>query len=156
MGINPGIFDSEIPVAQRLNRAVDEDEQVRRLVAQRGAFSAGALWNHCGTRVGNSRVALRAQREQIAIDEAKTSLVTQNRFGRQTKLLENAQHALTTYRTQDHSTLTNKDWGNIVGWVHPKAKVPGLMRDLKSRDAIIAKLATLETFHLCLPFECTL
>ena len=144
VGINPGIFDSEIPVAQILDRAVDEDEQVRRLVAERGAFSAGGLWNHCGTRVGNSRVALRAQREQIAIDEAKTSLATQNRLGRQTKLLENAQHALAKYRTQDSSTLTNKDWGDIVRWVHPEAKVPGLMRDLKNRDAIIAKLATLE------------
>ncbi len=36
VSINPGIFDSEIPVAQRLNRAVGEDEQVRRLVAERG------------------------------------------------------------------------------------------------------------------------
>ncbi len=87
-------------------------------------------------------MALRAQREQIAIDEAKTLLVTQNRLGRQTKLLENAQHALVKYRTQDSSTLTNKDWGDIVRWVLPEAKVPGLMRNLKNRDAIIAKLAT--------------
>ena len=29
-------------------------------------------------------------------------------------------------------------------WVLPEAKVPGLMRDLKNRDTIIAKLATLE------------
>ena len=74
---------SEIPVAQRLNRAVDEDEQVRRLVAERGGgLTAGSLWKHCGTRIGNSRVALRAQRELIAIlDEAKNSLVTQNRLG---------------------------------------------------------------------------
>jgi hypothetical protein len=27
VGINPGIFDSEIPVAQILDRAVDEDEK---------------------------------------------------------------------------------------------------------------------------------
>ena len=144
VGINPGIFDSEIPVAQRLNRAVDEDEQVRRLVAERGGLTAGSLWKHCGTRVGNSRVALRAQRELIAIDEAKNSLVTQNRSGRQAKLLENAQLALAKYRTQGSSTLTNKDWGDIVRWVLPEAKVPGLMRDLKTRDVIIAKLATLE------------
>jgi hypothetical protein len=37
VGINPGIFDSEFPVAQSLNRAVDDDERVRRLVAERGA-----------------------------------------------------------------------------------------------------------------------
>ena len=77
VGINPGIFDSEILVAQILDRAVDKNEQLRRLVAERGAFSAGGLWNHCGTRVGNSHVALRAQREQIAIDEAKTLLVNE-------------------------------------------------------------------------------
>jgi hypothetical protein len=146
VGINPGIFDSEIPVAQHLNRAIDEDEQeVRKLlVAERGGLTACSMWKHCGTRIGNSRLALRAQRELIAIDEAKNSLVTQNRLGRQTKLLENAQHALAKYRTQGSSTLTNKDWGDIVRWVLPEAKVPGLMRDLKNRDTIIAKLATLE------------
>ncbi len=71
-------------------------------------------------------------------------MVTQNRLGRQTKLLENAHHALVKYRTQGSSTLTNKHWGDIVKWVLPEAKVPGLMCDLKNRDAIIAKLATLE------------
>ena len=144
VGINPGIFDSQIPVAQPLHRAVDEDEQVRQLLERKGTFSASALWNVCGSRVCNSRVTLRAQREQIAIDEAKTSLVTQNRLGRQSKLLENAQHALAKYRMQGCNTLTDKDWGDIVRWVLPEAKVPGLMRDLKKKDAIIAKLATLE------------
>ncbi len=69
-------------------------------------------------------------------------LVTQNRLGQQTKLLENA--TLAKYRTQGSSTLTNKDWGEIVRWVLPEAKVPGLMRNLKNRDTIIAKLATME------------
>jgi outer membrane translocation and assembly module TamA len=79
-GLNQGVFDASISVAVRLERSVDEDEQVRQLLAQKGAFSASALWNVCGTRVGNARVALRAQREQIAIDAAKVTLQTQGRL----------------------------------------------------------------------------
>ena len=143
VGINQGIFDTAITIAQPLERATDEDEQVRQLVAQKGAFSASALWNVCGSRVGNARVVLRAQREQMAIDEAKSSLVEQNRLSRHSKLLANAQQALAKYRL-GQSPLTDKDWGDIVRWVLPEAKVPGLMRELKKKDAIIAKLATLE------------
>jgi len=143
VGINPGVFDAVITVAQPLERATDKDEQVRQLVAQKGAFSASALWNVCGSRVANARVVLRAQREQMAIDEAKSLLVEQNRLSRHSKLLANAQQALAKYRL-GQSPLTDKDWGDIVRWVLPEAKVPGLMRELKKKDAIIAKLATLE------------
>ena len=142
--VNPGIFRLSIPIAQRLHRAVDEDEQVNQLLGQKGAFSASSLWKVCGTRVGNARVVLRAQREQIAIDEAKSSLVAQNRVSRQRKLLENAQTALAKYTTLGNNALTDKDWGDIIRWVLPEAKVVGLMRDLKKKEAIIAKLATLE------------
>jgi hypothetical protein len=40
--------------------------------------------------------------------------------------------------------LTEKDWGDIIRWVLPEAKADGLMKDLKKKDAIVAKLATLE------------
>jgi hypothetical protein len=94
-GLNPGVFVASIPaVLLPLQRAVDEDEQIRQLLAQKGALSASALWNVCGTWVGNSRVTLRAQREQIAIDQAKTMVVTQNRLGRHAKLLTKAQMAM--------------------------------------------------------------
>ena len=143
-GLNQGIFDATLPVAIRLERVADEDQQVRQLLAQKGAFSASALWNVCGTRVGNSRVVLRAQREQIAIDTAKTMLQTQGRMDRQAKLLFNAQIAREKYDALGIGALTDKDWGEIVRWVLPEAKVAAPMRDLKKKDAIIAKLATLE------------
>jgi hypothetical protein len=38
-GLNQGVFDASISVAVRLERSVDEDEQVRQLLAQKGAFS---------------------------------------------------------------------------------------------------------------------
>ena len=143
-GLNQGIFDATLPVAIRLGRVVDEDQQVRQLLTQKGAFSASALWNVCGTRVGNARVVLRAQREQIAIDTAKTMLLTQGRIERQAKLLFNAQIAREKYDALGIGALTDKDWGEVVRWVLPEAKVAALMRDLKKKDAIIAKLATLE------------
>jgi uncharacterized membrane protein (DUF441 family) len=96
-GLNEGVFDATIPVACPLQRVDDEDKQVQQLLAQNGAFSASALWNVCGSKIGNARVALRAQKEQIA-----------------------------------------------MRWVLPQAKATGLMRDYKKKDAIIAKLATLE------------
>lgn len=143
-GLNEGVFTSSIPVAIRLARVVDEDEQVRQLLVQKGAFSASALWNVCGTRVGNARVVLRAQKEQIAIDAAKTTSQTHSRMERRAKSLAVAQAALEKHNTLGSGVLTDKDWGDIVRWVLPEAKVTCLMRDLKKKDAIIAKLATLE------------
>ncbi|KAI2493544.1 hypothetical protein MHU86_21011 [Fragilaria crotonensis] len=143
-GASKGVFNASIERVRKLDRAIDEDEQVRQLVATRGAFLAGSLWTTCKSRVGNCRVTLRAQREQMAIDEAKANTVSQNRLDRQAKLLANAQTALQKFRTAGAMSMTDKDWGDVVRWVLPEAKVSGLMRDLKKKEAIIAKLATLE------------
>ncbi len=48
---------------------------------------------------------------------------------------------LTKYEL-DSLSLTDKDWG-VVRWVLPEAKVQFLLKDLKKRDQIVAKLATL-------------
>jgi hypothetical protein len=69
------------------------------LLAQKGAFLASALWNSCGTRIGNARAALRAHKEQIAINDAKNSKQSQSRIERQAKLLQNAQTALDKYKS---------------------------------------------------------
>ena len=53
-------------------RVSDEDEQVKQLLHQKGAFSGLALKNVvCGTRIGNASVTLHAQKMQLAIDAAK-------------------------------------------------------------------------------------
>jgi hypothetical protein len=143
-GLNEGVFDATIPIACPLQRVDDEDEQVQQLLAQKGSFSASGLWHVCGSRIGNGPVALRAQKEQIAITEAKTVMQMQGRLNRQGKLKVNAQVALEKYTTLGIGALTDKDWGDIIRWVLPQAKATGLMRDYKKKDAIIAKLATLE------------
>ena len=120
-GLNEGIFDVAIPVSRELARVDGEDEQVQQLLAQKGAFSASALWNVCGTRVGNARVALRAQKEQIALNDAKSTKIAQGRLDRQAKLLQNAQSALEKHKScgGDNNALSDKDWGDIVRWVLP-------------------------------------
>ena len=140
------VLDVSIPVSRQLLRVHDEDEQVQQLLAQKGAFLVSALWNVCGTRVGNARVALRAQKEQIALNDAKIAKQSQGRLDRQAKLLQNAQAILEKHMScgGDDNALNDTDWGDIVRLVLQEAKVPDLMRDLKKKDAIIAKLNSLE------------
>jgi hypothetical protein len=146
-GLNEGVFDASIPVSRRLERVKDEDAQVQQLLAQKVVvFSESALRNICGTRVGNARAALRAIPEQIAMNDAKISKQAQSRLDRHAKLLQNAQSALDKYKNggNNNIALNKKDWGDIVQWNLPVAKVPGLMSNLKKREAIIAKLNALD------------
>ena len=114
LGIDGGAYDATFPVAPVLERIDGEDAQVQKLVRRKGAFSAAAIWNICETRAGNARVTLRAQRVQLALDEAKANAVAQNKMSRQSKNLESAQQALKKYQSWGNSALTDKDWGDIV------------------------------------------
>jgi hypothetical protein len=80
------------------------------------------------------RVALQAQREQIAIDAAKVTLQTQGRLEQHaSKRLINAQAALEKCNALGINALTDKDCGEMIRWVLPEAKVTARMRDLKKR-----------------------
>jgi hypothetical protein len=143
-GFNAGVFDASIPVAKRMERVVDEEEQVKQLLETKSAFSAGGIWNICGTRIANANVILRAQKQQVALEAEKSAVQAQGRAARRVKLLVNAQTALQKYRDGGNNGMTDKDWGDIIRWVLPESKAEGLMKDLKKSDAIIAKLATLD------------
>ena len=121
----------------------DEDEQVKKLLETKSAFSAGGLWNICGTRIGNASVVLCAQKAQVDIEAAKNAVQARSRADRRAKVLVNAQTALQKYQ-QNRTAMTDKDWIDIIRWVLPESKAEGLMKDLKKADAIIAKLASLE------------
>jgi hypothetical protein len=72
-GLNAGVFSATIHVASWAKRVTDDAEQVKKLLETKGAFSASSIWNICGSRIGNSRVTLQAQKEQLAIDAAKAA-----------------------------------------------------------------------------------
>ena len=142
-GLNAGVFDATIPVASRTQRVTDEDEQVKELLESKSVFSAGGLWNTCGTRIGNARVVLRAQKEQVELEAEKSAVLERSRADRRAKTLVSAQTALQKYR-QNSNAMTDKDWVDIIRWVLPQSKATGLMKDLKKAEAIVAKLASLD------------
>ena len=86
-GLNAGIFDGWIPVVKSVDRVQDEQEQVDKLLETKGAFSASALWNVCGTCIGNVSVVLRAQSEQLAREASKQASQSQSKSQRRAKLL---------------------------------------------------------------------
>jgi hypothetical protein len=57
-------------------------------------------------------------------------------------MLEKAVSALDKFELHNHS-MTDKDWGDVIRWVLPAANVDFLLKDLKKKDEIMAKLATL-------------
>ena len=142
IGHNPGIYEATIPMAVHVERAETETAQEEELLKSGKAFSASGQWNHCDSRIGNAGVTLRAQKQQLQINEATRLNAADKRSETQHKALEKARAALVKYKFNVQS-LTEKDWGDVVHWVLPEAKVPFLLKDLKKRDQILAKLATL-------------
>ena len=141
-GFNPGIYDAAIPSAAHVQRAETEDAQVEELLKSGKAFSASGQWNFCESRIGNAGVTLRAQKIQLQRNEAVKENAATKKSEAQFKALDKAQTALVKYEL-DQGSLTDMDWGHIIRWVLPEAKVPFLLKDLKKRDQIVAKLATL-------------
>jgi hypothetical protein len=141
-GFNPGIFDAAIPSAVHVERALTEDEQVEALLKGGKAFSASGQWNMCDSRIGNAGVTLKAQKKQLQLNEEARLQVARKKNELQSKALDKAQQALKKYQT-DEGTLNEKDWGDVIRWVLPEAKVTFLLKDLKKKEQILAKLATL-------------
>jgi hypothetical protein len=109
-GLNAGVFDAMIPIAQPLSQVDNEDAHVRQLLSRKGAFSAGGLWTTCKSRIGNSNVNIRAQREQLLCEDEKAELLSRIRLEQQAKLLLNAQEAMHKYDTIGSNALNDKDW----------------------------------------------
>ena len=141
-GFNPGIFDAVIPTAAHVERAATKAAQVEQLLKSGKAFSASGQWNHCESRIGNAGVTIQAQQQQLQLNETARTNAVNKKGEAQLKTKEKAQAALAKHNI-DAGSLTDKDWGDIVRWVLPEAKVPFLLKDLKKRDQILAKLATL-------------
>ena len=142
MGHNPGIFEATIPTAVHVERATTRAAQVQQLLEHNKAFSASGQWNHVESRIGNAGVTLMAQKQQLLLNETARLKVADKKSEAQLKALEKARAALAKYEF-DAQSLTEKDWGDVVRWVLPEAKVPFLLKDLKKREQILAKLATL-------------
>ena len=143
-GFNPGLFDASIPVAQRVERISGEDDQVKALVEMKGAFSSSIQWSICSTRMGNSAVALRAQKELLAVEAAKVAAIEKKKDDEKATKLTKARAALRKYHNNVNS-LSDKDWGDVLRWVIQAAGITVVLKDYKKKDAIIAKLESLQS-----------
>ncbi|KAI2497095.1 hypothetical protein MHU86_17412 [Fragilaria crotonensis] len=132
--------DEQLENLQR--RAETEDKQAEELVENGKAFSVAGQWNHCQSRIGNAGVTIRAQKMQLELNETARTKVANKKSEAQLKALEKAQIALAKFEFDSHS-MNDKDWGDVIRWVLPEAKVEFLLKDLKKKEDILAKLATL-------------
>ena len=141
-GFNPGIFDASIPTAAHVNRADTEEQQVEELLKAGKAFLASGQWNLCESRIGNAGVTIRAQKRQLELNKNARLKIVNKKNEAQSKLLERALIALEKYEF-DEQSMNDKDWGEVIRWVLPAAKVEFRLKDLKKKNDILVKLATL-------------
>ena len=142
IGFSPGILDAVVPSAVHVDRASTVEAQVEQLLQSGKAFSAAGHWNMCDSRIGNAGVTLIAAKRQLALNEEQRLKVVAKKMNASTIALQKAQQALAKYATNNDS-LNDKDWGDVVRWVLPKAKVNFLLKDLKKKEQLLAKRATL-------------
>ncbi len=142
-GLNAGIFDGRIPVSTHVKCETDTEIQVQKLLATKGSFSVGALWNNCGTRIGNASVVLRAQTAQLVLEANKLASQSQSKSQRRAKLLLLARQALPKHEDAP-TTMTDKDWNEIIRRVLPESDAYGLLKDLWRQDVVMQKLMSLD------------
>ena len=83
------------------------------------------------------------QQQHLQINEAAGAKAVDKKSEAMLKVLDKMQTALLKFEV-NAATLTEKDWGDEIRWELPEAKVEFLvLKDLKKREQILAKLATL-------------
>ncbi len=142
-GFNPGIFDAAIPTASHVERANTEAEQVEDLHKAGEVFSASGQWNFCESRIGgNAGVTIKAKKKQLEINELARQRVANKKDEAHHKALERTQNALLKFEF-DNASMNDKNWCDVIRWVLPEAKVVYLLKDLKKKEQILARLQTL-------------
>jgi hypothetical protein len=79
---------------------------------------------------------------QLELNENARLLVVNKKSEARVKILGDAQTASHKYNA-DENSLNDKEWGDIVRWVLPEAKIDFPLKDLKRKDQILTKLVSL-------------
>jgi hypothetical protein len=82
-------------------------------------------------KIGNPSVVLRAQTEHLALEANKAASTLQSKLQRRAKLLVAARQALLKHKNVP-TTMTDKDWIDIIRWVLPESNTVGLLKDLRN------------------------
>ena len=142
-GFNAAVFDARIAVARRPERIEGFDQQVQKLVKE-GAFSANNQWHYLGNHIGNSEVITTAQLICVQMAQDKSDKAAKEKDEQRQKGLEKAPNALAKFNISGDVSMINKDWQDVIRWVLPESKVPGLLKNLKSTNAVKEFLGKLE------------
>jgi hypothetical protein len=122
-GFNPGIFDASIPMAAHLTRAATKTAQAEQLLKSGKAFSASVQWNFCESRIGNAGETMRAQKQQLELNETSRANVANKKNEVQLKTLQRHTQHLQSIELMKGSLTEKEDWGDVIRWVLPEAKV---------------------------------
>ena len=119
-GFNPVIFDAAIPTAAQVNRG----GAGRRVYQSRRLFCLWAM----------------EQKKQLKVNDNVRLKVADKKSEAQLRAREKVQSALSKFEF-DSKSMYDKDSGYVIRWVLPQVKVDFLLKDLKKRKDILAKLA---------------
>ena len=87
-----------------------------------GVFSASGQWNNCESRIGNAGVIHKAQKKHFELNVNAKMKVADKKSEAQLRAHEKAQSALGKFKF-DCGSMNDKDWGDLICWVLPQAKV---------------------------------
>ena len=137
-----GIFDAEIATATNLKRKDTEDDQVKALVARKGAFSASAIFTNIGTMCVTSTAILKAQRMQLEAEAQKKGNTGKKKNSTKNKRLEAARVA--NEKRMKGEVLRASDLKNVIMFVLPLTGATEAPSQYTTRPLIEERLARLE------------
>ena len=91
---------------------------------------------------------MQAQTEHLALEANKAASTLQSKLQRRAKLLVAARQALLKHENAP-TTMTDKDWIDIIRWVLPESNADGLLKDLRKKDVSIQTLLSLDQIGNC-------
>ena len=133
-----GIFDAEIATATNLKRKDTEDDQVKALVARKGAFSASAIFTNIGTMCVTSTAILKAQRMQLEAEAQKKENARKKKNSTKNKRLEAARVA------NERRSMCASDLKNVIMFVLLLTGATEAPSQYTTRPMIEERLARLE------------
>ena len=143
-GINGFVFNAHIPVHKKhpITQKL-EDEQVKELVDNKKAFSAGGQWATLGLQLMGSTAIIRAQKMQLERDEAGGRASAAKKLAGQIDKINKAQAALLMFRS--NTKMGKPEWSDVIKFLWPRYDEKAAPSKLTSIIKIKAKLQELET-----------
>ena len=143
-GLNDFVFNARLPIA-RENKFLQktQKEQIRALVENKGAFSAGGQWCHIGVQLLGSEAVTAAQMEKLAIEQRKTAAAAERKATEKEKKVTKARAALQSFK-QENSKAGADKYKDVIMFLLPRVEketAPSKIGSMKKRKEKLEQLA---------------